>query len=112
MKTAFRMLLSTLAAVAVLGVLYYAHGYFTAHSMLGDTVEQVTGLCFQLLAAVTVLLYLRCWLCLAFDGIRALCRWLKNRRRVRLEIRSDAPARLYDLEADGADESAKATARS
>ncbi len=107
MKTAFRMLVSTAVAAAVLYVLHITHDYFVAQSMLGATVDHVVTMCFQLLALVTVLLYVRCWLSLLWDGICALVRRCKARRStaktgLKMTIEADAPARLFDREAEDA----------
>lgn len=71
MKKFLRMLISTAAAAAVLAALWYANAYFNAQSMLGPTVGRAFEICVKALAAVTLLLYARCWLSLAVDAVRA-----------------------------------------
>lgn len=72
MKTAFRMLLSTLATAAILYLLRYTYTFFIAQSTLGATVDTIVVWCLAALAILCVLLYLRCWLSLAFSGLRRL----------------------------------------
>lgn len=106
MKTAFRMAVSTALAAAVLYVLRIVYRFFAAESTLGETVDGVVLLCLKLLALVCVVLYIRCWISLIVDGIRALVRWRAARRApaaqptaLRLSIGINEAPKLYDARA-------------
>lgn len=97
MKTVFRMLISTLATAAVLYLLRFTYTFFVAESMLGATVDHIVVLCLLALAAVSLLLYLRCWLSLLVDGIR----WLVRKSRRRQPVAATTGVQLNILPPDG-----------
>ena len=104
MKTLFSLLVTTAVAAGCLYVLREAQIFFTTESLLGPTVDRVAELCFLVLDAVTVLIWLFCSIGFLVDAIRWLIhrqqakKKAKNRTGVLLTIGEQEGHHLYDAQ--------------